>query len=325
MVDSVSVHEFGRARGHGFLLPARFDQWLKTLPEGSIFHLHTTYKPINYALMKILRRYSIPYVFTPHNPYKGLVLSRRGIKKRIYVALIERQVIRHAAVVHALTRQEVDTLMQLGARKVTVVPNTIDEPEGRLTSDWERLDVPTICFVGRLEPVQKGIDLMLDALMILREIHHIPARFTLIGSGNDRDTAFIRHKCSELGLPIGDAVIFAGTLLGEDKYCALRRSTIYLQLSRWEGFGISVLEALAVGTPVVISTHIPVELKTKGGSGGYIARDATEAARVMKDIFKSGRDNYSKLCQDARSAYQLNYSPEVVRVQLENMYDQIRR
>ena len=179
--------------------------------------------------------------------------------------------------------------------------------------------------MGRLDPVIKGIDFMLDAIKELREVHQIPARFTLIGSGNDDDIAFIRRKCSELGLAIGDAVIFAGTMLGEDKYDALRRSTIYLQLSRWEGLPLSVLEALAVGTPVVISTHIPVELKTKTGSGGYIVRDATEAARVMKEIFKAGRDKYNKLCQNARNAYQLHYSPEVVRVQLENMYDQIRR
>ena len=193
------------------------------MPTGSVFHLHATFRPINYALMKVLRSNSIPYVFTPHNPFKGLVLKRRGVAKKLYAALFERQVIRNAATVHALTRREVDALLQLGACKIAVVPNAIDTPDDKPIGDSDKYGVPSICFLGRLEPLQKGIDWMLEALRELREVHGIPAIFTLVGPGEDSDIDFIKRKCIDLGLVIGESVILAGPLFGEEKYNLLRR------------------------------------------------------------------------------------------------------
>ncbi len=322
--ESVLMHEFGRTKAYGVVLPGKFKSWVKTLSaRSSVFHLHATFSPVNYALMKILRRNSIPYVFTPHNPYKGHVLKRRRVAKQLYVSLFERQVIRNAATVHALSGREVDTLMQLGARKVVVVPNTIDAPDDKRIYSRNKCDVPSVCFVGRLEPLQKGIDWMLEAIKILRKVHNVPVRFTLIGPGKDSEIDFIKRKCADFGLVIDESVIFAGQLFGEDKYNMLRRSKIYLQLSRWEGLGLSVLEALSVGTPVVISTHVPIDNGGSDRNGIYIVRSATEAAQVMKNIFDLEEEKYIEVCKDSKNIYQAYYSDDVVRQKLVNMYEQI--
>ena len=66
-------------------------------------------------------------------------------------------------------------------------------------------------------------------------------------------------------------MIITGCVPEEKKLGLLAHSRVYLQLSRFEGFGLSVAEALALGLPVVISpgrSDRPVDREERGRSGG---------------------------------------------------------
>ena len=138
-------------------------------------------------------------------------------------------------------------------RKSAVIPNPIadDMPEPYRGERKKR-----IVSVGRLEP-QKNHKLLLDAFA---EFHKSYPEYELhiFGVGElDKD---LRRQAGELG--IGDMVVFRG--FSSNVQQEIRDSTMFVLSSDYEGISNSMIEALAMGVPV-ISTDCPV-----GGSRMYI-------------------------------------------------------
>jgi len=324
-VDGVTVHEFGRATFSGLQLPAPFKRWLDSLPKPAVFHLHTKFVPMNFALMRELRKRGISYVFTPHNPYSGDTLKRKGLLKRFYANVVERRVISGAKVVHALTNNEVATLTALGARSVCVVPNTIDEPADRIIKPRPERVAGRICYVGRLEILQKGLDRMIAVIRHLVKIDHLDVRLHLVGSGTDSQQEAIRALCQENSLMIGKDVVLEGPMRGENKFEFIRSSMVYLQLSRWEGLSLSILEAMAVGTPVVVTDVVPIQLQYGADTGGTQVPNTDEAAireAVVAIRYLLGLNDvqFIQVAQRAQHCYNANYSSAVVANALERLH-----
>ncbi len=135
-----------------------------------------------------------------------------------------------------------------------VIPNPIVTPQLLAQADmpaphsWLEDDtVPVMLAVGRLEAV-KDYPTLLKAFAILRGER--PLRLIVLGEGRLR--ADLQHLAQELG--IADDVDFFGVT--ENPYTFMRRSAVFALTSRWEGFGIVLVEALACGTQVV-ATNCP--------------------------------------------------------------------
>jgi len=102
-------------------------------------------------------------------------------------------------------------------------------------------NVPTIVSVGRLHK-QKNYD---NALKALALIQGQPFEYLIAGTGPEE--ASLKRLCAELGL--SDSVRFLGFV--EDVPRLLGRADIFLMPSRWEGFGLSGVEAMNAGLPIV--------------------------------------------------------------------------
>lgn len=97
--------------------------------------------------------------------------------------------------------------------------------------------------VGRLSR-QKGQDILLRALAIARP-DLPPVLVTLVGDGPEE--ASLKQLCHELGLD--DVVVFAGYV--SDPTAHLRSADCFVLSSRWEGFGVVLIEALQCGLPLL--------------------------------------------------------------------------
>ncbi|MBE2320419.1 glycosyltransferase family 4 protein [Solirubrobacter sp. CPCC 204708] len=102
-----------------------------------------------------------------------------------------------------------------------------------------------IAFVGRLEIDQKGLDLMLDAFERLPA--GSPARLVVAGDGKnaDRFAAMVRQR------GLSERISMLGRIDGAEKWQLYARAQVALVPSRYETFGITALEAMACGTPVL--------------------------------------------------------------------------
>lgn len=131
-------------------------------------------------------------------------------------------------------------------------------------------DVLRIIYVGRLEKV-KGIQNILKGLSELKEINY---HFNIVGDGSYRnDLDQLTEK-----LNISGRVSFLGTR--RDIPELLCQSDVFVHLPDWEeGFGITVIEAMAAGKIVIVNDHGALPEIVTDGVNGFVVR---EGGRTFK-------------------------------------------
>jgi len=105
---------------------------------------------------------------------------------------------------------------------------------------------PVVLGIGRLRP-QKNFDLLIDA--VGRAARHAPVKLIIVGGGASEERARLQRLAEEAGL--APDFLLAGET--DNVFAWAARATVFVLPSRWEGSSLALLEALAVGTPVVAS------------------------------------------------------------------------
>ncbi len=156
--------------------------------------------------------------------------------------------------------------------------------------DWPELEPapiaergPRVAYVGRLEPY-KRVDLLLEAMARLRD-RFPEAQILVIGRGADR--ARLERIAREAGL--AERTRFTGFVSREERDRLLASCRLSVCPSPKEGWGLSVVESNAVGTPVVASDAPGLRDSIDDGKTGFLV-PATDAdafaeriARLLSD------------------------------------------
>jgi glycosyltransferase involved in cell wall biosynthesis len=126
----------------------------------------------------------------------------------------------------------------------------------------------TIAWMARIENVvRKGV---LETIRLFRQIHERDPDFRLFIIGpTGEGTVAVNALISQLGLE--GRVLITGAISEEDKIARLKSAVAYTQLSKYEGFGIAAIEALAAGAIVIHSNA--GGLKEAVGSHGIVWSD----------------------------------------------------
>lgn len=128
--------------------------------------------------------------------------------------------------------------------QVTVIPRGVEKKLLEGTSK----DGKDIVYLGRIDMFQKGLDLLLQAVEPLLK-RNPDRRLIIAGSGKDADLQTLNNLIQERGLT--DRITLAGTVRGDERYDLLLNASIIVCPSRFETFGITALEALAAGKPLL--------------------------------------------------------------------------
>lgn len=161
-----------------------------------------------------------------------------------------------------------------------VIPNGVDLSFWSPAGSEVGYNEPVVVTVGRMHPV-KGHDVLLQAITLVRE--QIPAvQLRLIGDGPGRQAT--EEQIRELGLE--DTVVLLGTQLAEDVRDELRRAAVFVLPSRSEGMPLSLLEAMAVGCPVVATTVGGVSDLLSGSGIEVAPEDPTALAEALVSILR---------------------------------------
>lgn len=107
----------------------------------------------------------------------------------------------------------------------------------------------TLLYVGALDP-RKNVGICLEALLRVRQQGGPPFRFEVHGAYAVEEGEALRGQARRLGLAEEDLVL-AGPFRDEDLVSIYRRADLVIQPSLMEGFGLTALEAMACGVPVL--------------------------------------------------------------------------
>jgi glycogen synthase len=124
-----------------------------------------------------------------------------------------------------------------------IIPNGVSE---------EMFDVKTTAgdygfFIGRIDITQKGLDLLISALEIIKD--KLPFKIVLAGNGPKEDEDRLNDMIKQKGL--AEKVSFVGRVDGQKKIDLLANCAFGLYPSRFEDFPLVPLEFAALGKPLV--------------------------------------------------------------------------
>jgi glycosyltransferase involved in cell wall biosynthesis len=241
-----------------FSLPSILTNRLREI-KPDVVHFHGVWTPRTARLAQWLRRQDIPYAISPHGGLMEGVLSRGRMRKVTYLALIGRPFCRGASLIHCVSQAEADAVRPFsGDVPAVVAPHGLEGTDlesldrGALRREHPKLKGKRILgFLGRLDPAQKGLDLLVEACARIRPSFS-NAVVILAGPDWKDRTLAVRAKVTELGLQ--DTVLFVGPKMGQDKFNFLASCDVFIHPSRWEaGVPFSVLDALELAKPCLVS------------------------------------------------------------------------
>jgi glycosyltransferase involved in cell wall biosynthesis/phosphoheptose isomerase len=256
--------------------------------------VHAHFWMSGYAARRAAEPLGIPVVQTFHA--LGVVKRRyQGCKDTSPPerAAIERELVRHADAIIATCTDEVFELLRLGASnpKLTVIPCGVDlalfRPEG--PREPRRRGHKRLLYVGRLVE-RKGIGNAIAALRALADTELIvvggPDRARL-----DRDPE--AHRLLALGdeYEVSDRLELRGRLERERLPALMRSADVLVSVPWYEPFGITPLEAMACGVPVVASAVGGlIDTVVDGRTGLHVPpRDPDRLATELESLLADGR------------------------------------
>jgi glycogen(starch) synthase len=352
-IDGVSVRRVPQAYWPNRLLAAALDEG----PRPDVIHL---FHPRNILAAQVttwaLRRH-VPTVFTWLGPlhdeflvadrehpfagaprYDRLVWTRRDLLHRLRGARSPREIrdllrnyrihwpLRAATHLTPCSRFEAEEMRRMGlSQPQTVVPLWIDaaavEAEAQVAPvvDAPR---PWILFVGQLTP-RKGYDVALQAMPTI--VARFPSATLLMVSGiNTADQDRVDTMSRALG--IQERVRFLGRLEDNALVNLFRSSDVYVTPTRYEGFGLTLLEAMACGAPVVCADAPAANEIVRDGENGLLSAPedaASLAAGVVRVLADSSLRE--RLRQGGRRTAAREFDPDLLAARLEDVYAQATR
>lgn len=181
------------------------------------------------------------------------------LPNRLYLSLFTVLSTRRAARVIAVsesTRRDVVAFCGVPDERVMVVPNGVSEAfcpadPTAVTEFRRRRGLPErfMLFLGTLEP-RKNLVRLLEAYAAWRRTSRDPVVLVIAGGKGWFYETIFAHVAK---LDLGDAVLFPGFVPADELPWWYRAAELFVYPSRFEGFGLPVLEAMACGTPTITS------------------------------------------------------------------------
>ena len=274
--DGLPIRYFLPGAALGLAQSPRLEQAIGELPRGSVLHAHATYHPLNLQVGRAGRRGGHRTFYHPHGALAPVWLRGYGwkaLKKRLYIAALERPNLAAATGLFALTDDERQDLAALGlAARTHVVPNGIASAaaaEPSAARDFRRKHalpegVPVMLFVGRLVSLKRVEDIA-EVLARLRLSH--PNLHLVIAGDLGTEPAYVarlRERFAADG--VADRVRWAGFLDEQAKPAAYASAQVFVHASESEGMAIAILEAMAAGVPVVATRQCHMSAAAAAGA-----------------------------------------------------------
>lgn len=242
----------------------------------------------SFAAWQVLRHSSTPYVLFTHgmlDPWFKRRYPLKHVKKWMYWPWAEYRVLRDAQAVlftceeeRVLARQSFwlyrcnEVVVNYGTALPTGDPQfEISEFFGRYP---ELRGKKIALFMGRIHP-KKGCDLLIEAFAKMLTKY---SEWHLVIAGPDQVgwQKKLQRRAEQLGL--ASRITWTGMISGGMKWGALRSAEVFVLPSHQENFGIVVAEALAAGTPTLISQKVNIWREIQQDGAGFVTEDTLSGA-----------------------------------------------
>ncbi len=259
--------------------------WLtEHVADFDVVHVHAVFSHACLAAASACDRRHVPYVVRPLGTLDPWSLQQKRARKQLLWRLGVRRMLDRAAAIHYTTASErrlAESALPL--RRGVVIPLGVDDALFEYRAP--RSEKPYVLVLGRLHP-KKGIETFVEVFLEVSE--QLPGwRLMIAGDGDANYVAALKSRVAKIDAH--ERVTFSGWLQGEAKTAALTGAALLALPSRQENFGLVVAEALACGTPVLVSTHVNLADEIAAAHAGWVVPLEYAALRdTLADILRDG-------------------------------------
>ncbi len=274
-------------------LPIGLSHWLeKHITEYDIVHIGDFRNLFNYSIYRSCKKHQIPYIISPFwtVPYKKDI---RGSIKWLYDMTWARDFLQDAKYVTVQTENEKQELIRfwIEENKIALIPLMIeftkfqDTPERGLARKKHSipLDATILLFVGRIHEY-KATDMMIDCFYEYQK--KISNSYLIIIGRDDGYETRLKNYVQNLG--ITEKVIFVWPIYFPESMQYYCDADIYFMApSHYEETSTASLEALACGTPVVVTEQADIPFIENFHAGKVVKYDKWSIVSALLETEKN--------------------------------------
>lgn len=234
------------------------------------------------------KRAGVPYIITLRSALLPWGLKHRKLRKKLYLALMGDAYFNHAAALHCTDPIEARAVEKLRLQAPHfVVPNGLDTNRfARLPARGafrQCLNIPEqahlLLFLGRLH-IKKRPDIAIEALSAAQTL---PGETHLVLAGPDEMQLVPKLRAQAKQLDCANRLHITGLLKGDEILSALTDADLFLMPSEpeSENFGMSAVEAMAAGLPILVSEGVPIGPWAESVGAGRIASSTADSFRRL--------------------------------------------
>ena len=288
--DRVETIFFSSAAGE-FKYSREMAAWLNDhVSDFDIVHIHAVFNYSSLSAARACRKHAVPYIVRPLGTLDPWSMSQKRVKKKLFWRTFGKSMLENAAAVHYTTEAEqraVETT--LNTNHGAVVPLGVDLPPSHGSSSsliTPHLRTPYLLFLSRLHP-KKGVEVLIEAFTsVMGEERFKDWKLLIAGEGDEeyvRSLSALTSRCD-----MDDSIEFLGWLDGEAKAAALCDASLFVLPSHQENFGMSVVEAMSCGVPVMVSPQVNLAAAIeKTGAGWVVRADKTRMKTALEGIIEA--------------------------------------
>ncbi|ANC78797.1 hypothetical protein ABE65_019140 [Fictibacillus phosphorivorans] len=282
-------------KGFSYINSSSLYNWIKK--NGKLYdivHIHFGREIIPCRVASLCKKEKFPYVLQTHG-----MLNKRSLKNKLFDIFVTSELLKKAKYVLALQNVEKKRLLEINKDiNVEILYNGIKPSENKVLWSYDSIKNKKILFLARLHPRKRVLD-FIEMCKILSEKYN-DLTFEIVGP-DEGDLSEAMNRVDDLKLQ--DKVRFIGSV-NVDKVSELyAKSSVYVLPSLDEPFGMTVIEALNVGTPTVVTETIHIKSLLQDNNASLIAKqnDPSDLASIVemiisnKEVACSLSDNGKKL------------------------------
>jgi glycosyltransferase involved in cell wall biosynthesis len=283
-----------------------------------LYHANGLWTYPTHATIQCAKQQKKPCIVAPHGMLYPQALQVSALKKKIALALFQRNDLKRAICLQATSQAELEHIRNFGlANPIALMPNCLNIDFSAQKRDQEN-EIKKFGFVGRLNRI-KNVDILLKAWLQLSESTK-KAELLIIGSGDfvyDKELRqyAIDHKMSN--------VSFMGFLNGNVLKEKMKSLDFLILPSKSENFGMVVPEVLINGVPVIASKGTPWEELNIHNCGWWVDNDVDTMAETIQKAMNLPEDIRMAMGKRGQELIKNNYAVEVVSKKMIHLYSWI--
>ena len=292
----------------GTFSPKLLKELRARISEFDVVHVHMARDFVTLPAARIVALSKVPLVIQTH----GMIDQSRHPLAVPLDLILTRPVLRAASVAFYLTAREEADLRSVSRSSMNLVPLANGVPYSHLRPDADR---QSVLFLARLHPRKRPLEFVKAAIRLAGK--YPDADFCLVGPDEGEESS-IRAAIASARLE--DRIRLEGALAPERTLDRMSRSSIYVLPSLDEPFPMTVLEAMSIGLPAIVTDSCGLAVPLSENGAGVVVGSSSESLvnaidgllgnthmrdRVSKNAKRLVRDQFSmqKIAADLEAGY----------------------